>query len=183
VTRHVAPFTGVTLAGANLVTVRVGGPQEVVVRGDDNLVGRITTDVSGGKLVIDNRGSFRTRSPMSVDVTVPSLGSLALAGSGQIFVEGVKAPRFAVTLPGCGKLKVSGTTGRLDAQLGGSGQLQLGELTSRDARVAVGGSGTILVNATRSLDASVTGSGVVAYFGGPASVTTHVTGSGTVVPA
>jgi hypothetical protein len=183
VSRHVAPFTGVALAGANLVTVRVGAPQAVVVRGDDNLVGRVTTKVQRGELVIGNRGSFRTKAPMSVDVTVPTLDSLALGGSGQIVVEGVNAPSFAVALPGSGSLFVSGTTGRLDARLAGSGQMQLGELTSRDATVAIGGSGTVLVNVTRSLDASVSGSGVVAYFGGPPSVTTHVTGSGTVAPA
>ena len=182
VARHVPPFTAVSLAGSNLVAVRVGGPRAVVVHGDDTLVGLVTTGVRGGVLVIDDRGSFRTKAPMSVDVTVPTLASLALDGSGRISVDGVNAPRFAVRLPGSGTVTVSGTTGRLDARLGGSGDIELGGLTARDATAAVGGSGTILVHATRSLDATVTGSGVVTYFGRPASVTTHVSGSGVVLP-
>ena len=75
------------------MTVRVGGKQSVVVHGDDNLLSRITTRVRAGSLVIGNTsGSFTTKAPMSVDVTVPSLDALALSGSG-VFV--VTRPRHA----------------------------------------------------------------------------------------
>jgi hypothetical protein len=45
----------------------------------------------------------------------------------------------------------------------------------------VTGSGRIVVTATRSLDASIPGSGTIVYLGHPAHVTTTVTGSGAVV--
>src|SRR5262245_51190311 len=43
--RSVAPFTGVDLAGANNVVIRVGAKQSVVVHADDNLLRRVTTRV------------------------------------------------------------------------------------------------------------------------------------------
>jgi hypothetical protein len=47
----------------------------------------------------------------------------------------------------------------------------------------VSGSGRIVVTATRSLDASVSGSGAIFYGGDPTKVVTSITGSGAVVPA
>ena len=50
--RDVAAFNSVELAGSNNVLIRVGGKQSVVVRADDNLLDRVTTEVQSGRLVI-----------------------------------------------------------------------------------------------------------------------------------
>ena len=66
-TRVVDPFESVELAGSNNVVVRVGEQQSVVVRADDNLLDRVTTEVQSGKLVVGNTpGSFSTNSPRLV---------------------------------------------------------------------------------------------------------------------
>jgi hypothetical protein len=180
-TRELAAFDGVELAGSNVVTIRVGPPQTVVVHADDNLLPLVTTEVSGGSLVIGTTGSVATRSPMSVDVTVPSLESLTLSGSGIVAVEGIGADRFVVTLPGSGVLRATGQARRLDVSLGGSGDAQLEQLVAREVHAAVDGSGRIAVHATNTLDASVAGSGAIMYIGDPVRVTTSVTGSGAIV--
>lgn len=161
-TRAVPPFTGVELAGSNDVAVKVGGPQRVVVHADTNLLRHVTTVVRGGKLLIADRASFTARTPMHVEVTVPALDTAILSGSGNVVAVGA--------------------VGRLTALLPGSGNLQLGGLTARDVTATISGSGTIVVRATRSLHASVSGSGAIFYAGRPGVVTTSVTGSGTVVP-
>jgi Putative auto-transporter adhesin, head GIN domain len=178
--RHLAAFTGVELAGANNVIIRVGRKQSVVVRGDDNLLRRVTTRVQAGTLVIGNIGSFTTKSPMSVHIAVPSLTALTLSGSGIISTENIRASRLTLTLSGSGVLRAGGTATRLDISLGGSGDAQLEQLVARDAHAVVSGSGRIVVTATHSLDASVPGSGAIVYHGDPAHVTTSITGSGAV---
>jgi len=98
--RDVGAFHGIDLAGSNNVVIRVGEKQSVVVKADDNLLDRVTTEVQSGKLVIANApGSFTTNSPMSVEVGVPSLDTLTLSGSGNIVVTGVEAKSFDVNLP------------------------------------------------------------------------------------
>ena len=64
--RRLPAFTAVDLAGTNQMTVQVGEPQQVVVRADDNLIDKVVTQVRAGVLVVSDRGSFTTRSPMSV---------------------------------------------------------------------------------------------------------------------
>jgi hypothetical protein len=181
--RHVPAFTGIELAGGNNVIVHVGGKQSIVVRADDNLLRRVTTRVDAHDLVIDTPGSFTTKSPMSVEVTVPSLTAVALTGSGNVVVAGLHAPRLNVTVPGAGVVRASGVADQLRVTLGGSGDVQLDQLASHDVTAVVSGSGRIVVTATRSLDASVPGSGAIFYSGDPTKVTTSVTGSGAVVHA
>ena len=180
--RRVAPFDGVELARSNNVVVHVGGRQSVVVRADDNLLDRVTTAVRSQTLVVGTlAGSFTTRSPMSVEVAVPTLGALTLSGSGNIVVDGVAARALTVRLPGSGTLTGRGTAARLDLSVAGSGSVQFTGLVAEDVRAAVSGSGSVFVTATRSLHGAISGSGSILYGGSPASVRKDVTGSGAIV--
>lgn len=165
VARHVPAFDALDLAGSNNVIVYVGGKRSVVVRADDNLIRSVTTEVRAGELVIANHGSFATKAPMSVEVTVPKLASVTLSGSGTMTVDGVETARFTASLSGSGGLAVTGAARRLDASLAGSGDLRLQGLDSSDARATVSGSGRLQVRATRTLHASVPGSGAIFYSG------------------
>ena len=179
--RDVAAFQSVDLAGSNNVVIRVGEKRSVVVRADDNLLDRVTTEVQSGKLVIANTpGSFTTKSPMSVEVGVPTLDALTLSGSGNIVVTGVDARSLEVALPGSGTLTGNGTATRLDVTVSGSGVVQFTRLVAADVRADVSGSGSIFVTATESLDASVSGSGAILYAGSPQNVTKNVTGTGAI---
>jgi len=179
-TRAAAGFSGLDLAGGSTVTVVAGGEQSVVVHADDNLLGRVTTRVEAGTLVIRSTGSFTTKSPMSVEVSVPSLQVLRLSGSGAISATGITAAALTVTLSGSGVIRARGTAAHLDVTLDGSGRALLNDLVARDVRAVLPGSGLIRVTATRSLDAAVPGSGSITYRGNPPHVATSVTGSGAV---
>ncbi len=179
-TRTVAGFTGIDLAGSNKVEVVAGGRQSVVVHADSNLIGHVTTRVVAGTLVIGDRGSFTTRSPMSVQVSVPSLTAVTLSGDGMISVSGIRAQRLTVTVPGSGALYASGTTAHLEVTLAGEGQAQLTGLVADDVHAVVSGSGLIQVTARTSLNAAIPGTGSIIYSGNPPQVSTSVTGTGAV---
>ena len=132
--RHVAAFSSVALAGSSDVIIHAGAAQSVVVHADDNLLGRVTTQVRAGTLVIGTRGSFTTSSPMTVEVSVPSLQALALSGSGALTASNIQGPRVSVRLSGSGAVRASGTVTRLEVSVGGSGDAELGQLAARRAR-------------------------------------------------
>jgi hypothetical protein len=151
------------------------------VTGDDNLVGRVTTVVRAGRLVIDHTGSFTTKAPMQVAVSVPALEGVELGGAGTVTVEGVTGDGFSAELAGDGTLAVSGTVQRATAVLAGAGTLDLQDLVATDATAQLQGTGTIRVHATSTLDATLSGTGTILYQGDP-RVTMRITGTGTVVP-
>ena len=182
-TRTVAAFRSVELSGANNIVIHVGEKQSVVVKADDNLLDRVTTEVRGGRLVVGmTPGSFTTKSPMSIEVGVPSLDGVTLSGSGNIVVSGIDTESLTVTLSGSGTLTGSGSATRLAVAVSGSGNALFESLLANDVQAVVSGSGFITVTATESLDASVPGSGAIVYSGNPPDVTKSVTGSGTINP-
>ena len=182
-TRSLPPFTGVELAGANNVIVQVGARQSVVVHADSNLLGRVTTRVRSGRLVIGTTpGNLSARTPMFVAVSVPSLDTLRLKGAGNISVSGINSQNLTIALPGSGNIDAGGATTKLDVSIGGQGTARLHQLIARDARATIRGDGTIMVTATHRLAARVSGNGAILYRGDPAQVNQAVTGNGTISP-
>jgi hypothetical protein len=51
---------------------------------------------------------------------------------------------------------------------------------AHNATAAVSGDGSIMLTATRSVSASISGSGTILYGGSPAHVSKAITGSGTI---
>lgn len=179
--RSVPPFTGVDLAGANNVVVRVGARRSVVVHADDNLLRRVTTRVRAGTLLVGtSRGNLDAESPMFVVVTTPSLDELRLGGAGNISASGIDSRRLTVAIPGSGNIEVSGTTRKLVVTMSGQGTALLRGLVAHDADAALGGSGTIMLTTTHRLGARVSGNGTITYGGDPPHVTQSVTGNGAV---
>jgi hypothetical protein len=176
-TRDVAAFTRIDNADSVDVRVHVGEPQRVRVRAGEKVVDDIRTSVRGGTLHIsfDHRG-FGDGDPV-VEASVPRLTGVDASGSGDVTADGIEADAFEVRSDGSADIALQGAAGRLDVDMDGSGDAELGDLTARVAKVAVGGSGDADVRADDRLDVSVDGSGDVEYHGEP-SLTKHLDGSG-----
>jgi hypothetical protein len=180
VSHAVGGFTSIDFKGAATIDVAVGGPGGVTIRGDDNIVPLIRTKVVDGVLVISSKHGYTTRNGLRIAVTTPALDGVTLDGAGTFTAAGIRATSFRLRLNGAGTVDLGGTVGRLDASVAGVGSALLEHLDARDARVTLAGAGTIHVNATRTLVASVSGVGSILYTGHPKLVHTHVAGVGSI---
>lgn len=178
--RQVPAFTAVALEGSFTVEIEVGPARSVRVEADDNIVSRITTEVSGEVLTISSNGSFSTARPIKVSVATPELAAVEHAGSGSMHVRGIHAERFTAGLRGSGTVELAGRADALVASVDGSGSLAATELVTVSATVALAGSGDAEVHASQKVVANVSGSGTVRYAGGARDVTQNVQGSGRV---
>jgi hypothetical protein len=68
----------------------------------------------------------------------------------------------------------------VNIQISGSGNADCGDLISDDATVRISGSGDVKLNANRSVDGNISGSGNISYKGSATEVKKHVSGSGKV---
>jgi Putative auto-transporter adhesin, head GIN domain len=66
--------------------------------------------------------------------------------------------------------------------MNGAGKMDLSQLEAVSALVTANGAGSIDVNSTGSLDATVNGVGTINYYGKPAKVTTAINGVGSISP-
>lgn len=176
--RDVGEFSRVELSGSSDVEIRIGDTPSLLVRGDDNLISILETEVVDGTLRVRPSESYSTRKGLDVIATVRALEGASVRGSGDIVVSGLDVASFEASVMGSGDVKVSGSAERVSAAVRGSGDIDLVGVEAIDAEASVHGSGDIDLRASGSVKLSVFGSGDIRYRGDPEKVSRNVHGSG-----
>jgi hypothetical protein len=179
--RAVGNFSRIELKGGSNAEVRLGERLSVAVQADDNILGNLTSRVVGRTLVLDSRGSYRTRTAPRYLITVPNIDYLATQGSGNARIHNVANRSIELLIQGSGNVHATGRTGAVKLAVQGSGNGDLRGLASGSAVVSVMGSGNAWVATSGAVTASSFGSGNVYVGGRPASLKTQRAGSGRVV--
>jgi len=175
--RDVKEFRRVELEGSARVRITIGQPQQVTITGDDNVVPLIATTVDGDELRIAPKEGYSSKTPLEVTITVSSMRGLDLRGSGDVRIEGLNEPEFAVDIRGSGDVTAQGTADTVRATIRGSGNVDLTGVTAKSADAEINGSGDVKVNASESVKASIRGSGDIRYKGDPPKVEKEIAGS------
>jgi hypothetical protein len=183
-TRSVAPFTAVSNTGPISVNIEVGKTQTVVVRGDDDLLADLQTEVVGNELQLHMKHDDTIMSGhhvnLKVTITVPALTAFSMAGAGNTTITHMSGDSLDVHFAGAGNLRAEGTVKTLALNIGGVGSIDTRELHAESANVNVGGVGSVKVWASTRLDASVGGIGSLTYYGDPKTVNTSGGGLGSI---
>src|SRR5215211_2956329 len=123
----------------------------------------------------------RWRSIFVLIATVAMLTACSVTtGSGTVTASTITAPSLAVDLSGSGKITVGGTVEQQDLKISGSGEYLAKDLQTKVASAEISGSGNATVTVSDKLDAQLSGSGQLTYYGNPPQVTREVRGSGRV---
>jgi hypothetical protein len=201
--RHLSGFHGVGVAGSYDVYITQGSAESVKVEAPDDVIGRIVTEVKDGVLQIytkkgDNGNWNWGNKKIVIYVTAKDITTIGLAGSGNVFFKnGIKTNALSLkisgsgdilgkvdvqslesSVAGSGDIKVSGRAQNSTVKVVGSGDFTAGDLVTANTKVNVVGSGDARINVTQKLEASVAGSGDIAYTGGAKQVSKSTAGSG-----
>lgn len=204
--RSVGSYSGIALSGWFDVELVAGTEGRITLRGEDNLLEHLETEVKDGVLHIRPEKGYNLQ-PSSwngkgilVTVPVESINHMALSGSGDItgktrlksdriyvamsgsgdITLEVESGSMEVALSGSGDIALSGAADQAEIRVSGSGDVKAYELEARNVEAIVAGSADIRVTATESLMARVSGSGDIHYRGNPAKLDTKTSGSGDV---
>ena len=203
VERSVGDYEAIAVAGWFDVNIVSGREGEISLKGEENLLEYIKTEVKNGKLTIKVKKGYNLQSSnwkngIQVSVPVESVNSVALSGSGDIVGKDVlRADEFNAVISGSGDINLSVEADILKAVIAGSGDIVLNG-KARDFKVTVSGSGdveafdlsadhvkanvsgsaNIKVTANESIIARVSGSGDILYKGDPEKVDSKASGSG-----
>lgn len=201
--RAVSGFNGVSLDTSGELIITQGDSEGLEITGPSDDLPNIVTEVRGGVLRIGREGPgpiFAVRSPVFrlrmreiASLEAHSSGSISIrsvrtdslriqiSSSGSIVLDSLAASSLEVRISSSGSLRVAGEVDRQDVALSSSGRYEAGTLESRTARVVVSSSGTATVRVSESLDANISSSGDVRYYGDPPRVSGNVTSSGRLV--
>ena len=197
----VAPFDGVNLQFSGDVYLKQGPNQSIQVEGQQNIIDLISTKVEDKVWKIRFTQNVRNSQRLKIYITVPSLKSATISGSGDMMTsskfEGLETLALRIAgsgdlsfetdaasieskITGSGDLDIKGTTEQLGLQVTGSGDVDAYNLMANNCEVRVMGSGNAKVNVKDNLEVRVTGSGDVLYKGNP-NVVSKISGSGDLV--
>ena len=179
--REVGGFDRIAVQGFGRVNVEVGPAVSLTVAAEDNVLPLLVSEVDGStlRLATEPNTSFRNIEEPVYTVTVPALVGVSISGSGDVTVTGLSDDTFTVQISGSGDIHPTGRVDSLDVSINGSGSFHGENLTVADAAIDVSGSGSVVVNASDTLDVSIGGSGSVRYLGDP-TVSQSIGGSGSV---
>lgn len=177
--RQTGAFDSVQTKGAVDLDIVIGAQTAVAVDMDDNLQALIRTEVHGRTLLIDSKGSWSADRDPHVRIVLPALSAVDMEGSGNAALKGLNGGELALRVDGSGDIDASGHVASLAVLVNGSGDARLGPLRADTAEVRINGSGNVTVNAVRTLEASIYGSGDIHYRGDP-KVTSRLHGNGSV---
>jgi hypothetical protein len=176
--RDIGEFTEIDNSLCCDVYVTIGDDRSVEITFDDNLLEFIVTEVDGGILFIEGDGSFSSRRSCRIDITTPELTEVRISGSGDADIRGLDCERFYYQISGSGDFYGEGRAKDLRMSISGSGDVETRDLIAEVVEVDISGSGDARVFASQSLEAHVSGSGDIYYYGDPEDVHRSISGSG-----
>ena len=204
--RDVSAFSEISLRVSANVHLQQGGTQSVEVKGKEESLKKLITEVNDRKLVIrfPNETFFNKWNPGPIDVyiTVLQVDGLSVSGSGSITSEGkiesrildlaisgsgdiklsdLKAEKVSSALSGSGNIHLSGTQNAVNLKIAisGSGNVKGIDFPVDNVDIKISGSGNCWVNSVKKLTVRLAGSGNVVYRGNP-SIDSNIAGSGKV---
>lgn len=198
--RTVSSFRRVVIKGSTDVVLTQSATQRVVVEAEDNLLPLVRTAVEDGDLVIDTRKCIENTRPVVVHVAAAELAGVTISGSGDVTgVDKIDATSFDIRISGSGDVRLwlvatdirtqisgsgdvllRGSARSFDATISGSGDINAADLAVVRAGVRISGSGDCRLDVAEQLEASISGSGDIAYKGPVRDVRASVSGSGDV---
>lgn len=197
-------YDAVAVSGSFHVTLVDGVEGTITIAAEENLMEYIIVEMQDNTLSIRPKKGYGLSASRGkkIEITVPvkSISNVSLAGSGDItsyfmlnaasfkislagsgdIKLGIEAQDVTVNLSGSGDIELKGKATTFTATLAGSGDIEALQLQADNAKVSLAGSGDIETFCTKSIEASVSGSGEIQYKGNPTKVDSKVSGSGTI---
>ena len=180
-------FTGIKLTTNAQVYLSQGEEQEVLVKGQGNIIDELETSVRNDVWEIEFDDCVEDSDVLRIFITAPNFEYIVNRGSGNIRSEGIlktdlleidnngsgeimlsiEADQINGRNSGSGTVELEGVTTTLDYEIDGSGDVNAFDLLVRDAQLKIDGSGDFQVQVSDFLGIDIDGSGDVYYKGDP----------------
>lgn len=181
-TRSLPAFSRIFTNSNINVHVSYGAIQKVTVKGYENLLAITNTTVDGDVLTVDYKHSYNVRnSNVEIFIEIPALQETYLNGNGDVWIDGFSAgSNLLIRINGSGDTHVNNSSfTNAELTINGNGDIKARGLSCQSADLQVTGSGDMEISCSQFLNARITGSGHIKYWGNP-GVTVNISGDGTV---
>ena len=165
------------------VLLKQGDSIRVSAKDYSNIIPYLETKIASNALVIKHEDrAWISNSAGEVTVTLPTLTNVELTGSGDFGTIGnFNFTDLSLLISGSGNFSFVGVCKNLNAKISGSSDIRAFDLPTEAINARISSSGDMQFNVSRTLDATISGSGDIIHKGAPTTVTKSISGSGVCV--
>jgi hypothetical protein len=179
--QSVADFSALVISGGYRIIWSNGKPA-LTITTDQNLLPLIKTTVNGNTLQIDSEGTLAPTKGITITLSSSSLADVQLNGAVDLTASQLSGHGLKIECNGAADISVAGSVTNLEVNLSGACKLNAKALQTQTATATLNGASYGDVTVTDTLNASISGTGVLTYSGNPKSVEKNVSGVGSIRP-
>lgn len=162
---------------ASIEFVQAAGPGKLTISGPKELVDQVR--LSAGRLSLDKSPPEYVR--LRVVMTAPSVTEFEVGGDDRLEIRDYKQDRLVISASGSAEVLARGEARSLDLDLSGSGEADLANLVSDEARAEVSGAAEAVIAPREAAELDISGSASVRLVTRPKRLETDVTGAGSII--
>ena len=165
--RDLNDFSGIDVSGAFEVEVVSQKDFRVEIEADDNLLSQIKTEVRNGILRISSEDDIKTKNSIRIRISAPDIDRIEVSGATKFSLVDLKNDELKLDISGVSKVKLSGVTGNLSAEISGASHVDAENLKAATATIEASGASHVEVNVSEELVADASGASKINYSGSP----------------
>ncbi len=193
-------FNSLDISGSFDIILKQGNSESVTIRGDENLMEYIITDVKSGRLEIGSERNLDPTGDIEITVTFTELSQIDISGacdlisgqelnldelrmncSGAVETDLVlNVDRFVFEGSGASEIDLTGTARKANFEISGAGDIDAFDFVIEDCVTEVSGAASANLNVTSTLDLQASGAASIRYKGGAAIVNQNLSGAASV---
>jgi hypothetical protein len=179
--RSIEDFQSVRVSGAIRVEIESNTEPTLTIKGDENLLPLIQTQVVDGCLVIEPTNPYSTSHTIVVNAGCVQVNRYDGSGATEGVISSIDSDSFEADVSGASSLVVgSGHVRRMKIRASGASTFDAPALEAYQADVDSSGASTIIVNAIEELKADASGASSVRFLGTPNKLTKDESGASSI---
>ena len=179
--RSISDFSALAVSGGYQIKWSSGKPA-LTISTDQNLLPLIKTVVTGNTLQIDSEQNLVPTKGITIILTSASLADVNLTGAISLAARQLAGHDLKLESNGASDISVDGSVTNLEAHLSGASKLNAKSLQTQTATLSLDGASYSDITVADTLNASISGAGVLTYSGNPKSVEKNISGAGSIRP-
>ncbi len=178
--RKVSSFTAIDISGLYDVEIVSQQPSSLELRGEENILPLIITEVRDNTLFIYNNKNISPKHRIKIKTSSMKIEKISAEGTNNLNIYNINNDTLNISQNGVGKTEIFGKAKEVYLNLSGTVTVKAKNLYSQKAKVNLSGASKVDIYVSEELNANVLGLGKVNYYGNPQKIIRNILGIGSI---
>ncbi len=178
--RKVGYISSIEVNGNFIISISCGKNNSLKIEAEDNILPIIETQIDDEKLSIFTKEEITALKDIKINITLHTLKEIDSDGNSKITVKDLHTDELDVSANNEAIIELEGKVKELNITIDDEAKVLAKSVIAKFATVSIYGEGIAEVNASRYLDASVKGKGIINYWGDPEEISIKASDGGEV---